>query len=1483
MSKQCVLSLLLTVAISLTLFAKGATGADLSVFSGSDTWYTFHIATTGSDFNDGLTSNTAFRTFEKTLRTAHQYRADNTVSVRVLVHPGTYRPSTFGDADNRVIVDEGWGGSDTAFLVEAQTAHSVIVKGSEIFTNWQVYSGSIYTNDSGYYFGTNEVPSWPNAPSWTNEVGLRRELVFVDGKLLTPVEALAGLSGPGMFYAEQFDSTNTRYYIWPPAGSTVTATGTNVEVSVAPMSQYPLFYFYGVGYNIGVKGMIFEHAATELGKGALSFIYITNSYVDTCVFRYNTWIGLLAAGSNQTVVNCSFISNGWRGITPPKMDSYVSNCEFIGNNWRGIIAGYTGTDAAGYKALGAYGMSVLDSVFASNYTHGIWFDSICSNILLRGNTIIDNYESAIYVEKSHGPIYIEENYISGNRVGIYHAASWNVYITSNTIISNDDAALDIDVRENVPYTAASFPWLGGDLTFSSPSNTYVYSNRIVVGGGEEVYRMKKTGAEYRTNYQKIFAQTLYADYNSYYASSGYHVFDRVLSNNNNYVQYTTSFWDWRGYNEVDYHSRWEQTPSFDVEDGLVAHFAFDEGAGGTTTDAINGNVGTVNGATWTSDAHDGSALSFDGLNDVVTVPDDASLSPTNEITVTVWAKGTAANWANVDTAFVYKYLEYGIGPWTATKPNSSYLKTMIRTAASPGSQQIVYNYAPVPVSNWHFYTLSYDGSTLRNYIDGVLQNTYSVSGAPNTAGTVELRIGRWSGYFEGVIDDVRIYKRALSDYEVQALYADHKVVLVGPADGITTNDVTPTFSWQGAPANRSPYQYELCYVLDTTTNTMYIDASETNYTPPSDMSNGTYEWRVRMITSNYMYASWSDARTLSVATAPVVTLSPSAITTNASFTLTMNVDKSNAFWSTNGIAGPYNQFVYPATTNITIERDTVVYYYGKGYYTSPTNSNTYVIDTNAPSAVTLVAPTNFSQTGQTQPTFTWDAATDASGIYGYIISIDGETSFAGTNTTFTPATNLAEGYHTWSVRAIDVVNNTNAIGETRVLRNEYNDGGPEYTLVSPDESAYVASASPDTTYNASSNLFVSNAGGNTVATYITFTLPTNDIIFVDTATLRLTLAEGQGTHALYAVSNTTWERASITWNTRPLPASLVASADAAEGAVLFDLSAFIKSNMEQGVATVSFCLLASNTGDSGMYMGVSNANTAVHPTLSLAGYSGDSVPPITVSPVSLVTNRPFTVTLSALFAYGYWSTNGGSGPYERFTAYSNASVLITETTRLYYFGSNTGGVGPVDFQVYTMIDDIAPAAPTLSAMALPQGGIHLSWDAYASNDFSHYVLYRGEQGTVSTNSVYRLTNVVTNAFTDTNTRFEHTYYYTLVVVDTSTNYSPAADVIAVTTPQAVANVGLSNEALVFNASTRNALYFGTRTTDGATKSVTLTIFTLSGSVIANVTTTTTEDRIAYDLTTYRSAPLPQGSYIYHIIVDDGTLRKEAQGVFVIFR
>ena len=200
--------------------------------------------------------------------------------------------------------------------------------------------------------------------------------------------------------------------------------------------------------------------------------------------------------------------------------------------------------------------------------------------------------------------------------------------------------------------------------------------------------------------------------------------------------------------------------------GLIAAYGFDAGAGTTVADQSgNGNNGTITNATWAGEAAGryGNALSFNGTNASVSIPNAASLQPTTGITMEAWVRpATTGGWRTVLMKERPGYYDWALYSDTDfNRPSAFVFNSADREVR--GTAQVVAN-------TWTHLAATYDGTVLALYVNGTQAATFLTSGSITT-NTAALKIGGnavWGEWFNGLIDEVRIWNRARTATEIQA-------------------------------------------------------------------------------------------------------------------------------------------------------------------------------------------------------------------------------------------------------------------------------------------------------------------------------------------------------------------------------------------------------------------------------------------------------------------------------------------------------------------------------------------------------------------------------------------------------------------------------------------------------------------------------------------------------------------------------------------
>ncbi|CCI03457.1 Calx-beta domain-containing protein [Microcystis aeruginosa] len=172
------------------------------------------------------------------------------------------------------------------------------------------------------------------------------------------------------------------------------------------------------------------------------------------------------------------------------------------------------------------------------------------------------------------------------------------------------------------------------------------------------------------------------------------------------------------------------------------------------------------------------ALSFDGVNDYVSIPDSPTLNPIN-ITIEAWVY--SSNWSGQShSAIVAKGINQEYLLWKSD--DSGYdEKFAFRVAGYPTYSTV---YATTTISNntWYHVAATYDGTQAKIYVNGILEASKNLGIAiPNGVNPVTIGGGVSSNRFQGQIDEVRIWNKTRTQAEIQA---DMNYQLTGTESGL---------------------------------------------------------------------------------------------------------------------------------------------------------------------------------------------------------------------------------------------------------------------------------------------------------------------------------------------------------------------------------------------------------------------------------------------------------------------------------------------------------------------------------------------------------------------------------------------------------------------------------------------------------------------------------------------------------------------------
>jgi hypothetical protein len=217
--------------------------------------------------------------------------------------------------------------------------------------------------------------------------------------------------------------------------------------------------------------------------------------------------------------------------------------------------------------------------------------------------------------------------------------------------------------------------------------------------------------------------------------------------------------------------------------GMLAGYSF---AGNANDESGNGHHGIVNGAVLTSNriGTPNEAYRFDGVNDYILVPFSPSLNPSLRLTLCAEVKPEGFYYGNCQVNTILNKGNWGgqagnfalhFGDNAYDGENCSNLDTLHQTFVATMKTDVTTSgpqaYTPYIVKNqWYCVIATFDGANLKLYVDAVEKASVSAP-APLGSNTDSLTFGHtlntlFPYWFEGVIDDIRIYDRVIDSTEI---------------------------------------------------------------------------------------------------------------------------------------------------------------------------------------------------------------------------------------------------------------------------------------------------------------------------------------------------------------------------------------------------------------------------------------------------------------------------------------------------------------------------------------------------------------------------------------------------------------------------------------------------------------------------------------------------------------------------------------------
>jgi RHS repeat-associated protein len=229
--------------------------------------------------------------------------------------------------------------------------------------------------------------------------------------------------------------------------------------------------------------------------------------------------------------------------------------------------------------------------------------------------------------------------------------------------------------------------------------------------------------------------------------------------------------------------------------GLITHWKLDEGSGQSAADSSpSDNDATLAGPSWTAGNAGSSALSFDGADDRLAA--SAAPAASDNFTVAFWADPRSAHEIDAEgTSGVGGVSGQKYAFWPTYQPGGDAGAGV--SVGTNGVSLYEHGFSHMPatlvyqgqLSGWTHVAVVYENKRPKLYINGTLVKTGAVSQRASVRATAQDLGGNVYGYFDGSLDDVRLYGRALSAGEVSQLTGAGVAAGAGRLEWVVTDQL----------------------------------------------------------------------------------------------------------------------------------------------------------------------------------------------------------------------------------------------------------------------------------------------------------------------------------------------------------------------------------------------------------------------------------------------------------------------------------------------------------------------------------------------------------------------------------------------------------------------------------------------------------------------------------------------------------------------